>query len=156
MDVIEISERALLATPPEETYDLVCDFGRLVEWDPAVVAARRVAGNRLEPGSRYAVQVRFLGRTPVVDYELLEAEPGRRVVYEARAAWITAHDTIELERSDEGTLLDARTRMQVHERVAPLARVIAPLMRRQARASVERLIAVCASRAAARADGAQG
>jgi uncharacterized protein YndB with AHSA1/START domain len=152
--VIEIAERTVLATPPEETYELVCDFARLVEWDPAVVASQRVAGNRLEPGSHYSVRVRFLGRTPIVNYELLAAERDRRVEYEARAAWITARDTIVLEPSGPGTLLDARTRMQMSERLAPLARVIGPLVRRQARASIERLIAVCESRARARSDGA--
>jgi hypothetical protein len=153
--MIEISERGLLATPPEETYELVCDFARLVEWDPAVVASQRIAGDRLKPGSRYAIRVKFLGRTPIVGYELLTAEPNRRVEYEARAAWITARDTIALEPSGAGTLLDARTRMEINERVAPLARVIVPLMRRQARASVERLIAVCQSRATARDEGAE-
>jgi hypothetical protein len=157
MPSIEIRETVDVATGPEETFDLVCDFARLVEWDPGVVASRRLTGGRLEEGSRYEVRVRFLGRAPTMDYELLAVERPRSATYQGTAAWLTATDTMTvLPRRGGGATLTAVTAMELVPRLSRLAPVLRPVLERQGRESIARLEAICASRAAAWAAGARG
>lgn len=153
--MIELREATVLATDVEETFELVADFGRLVEWDPGVVASERTSGGRFWPESTYSIRVRFLGRTPEVEYELLDVDRPHRVVYEGRAAWMTARDTLELSPVDDGTLLRASTEIELDDRVSRGAWLIRRVLERQARASLSRLEAVCASRARAREEGAE-
>lgn len=151
--MIELRETIVLATELEETFDFVADFGRLVEWDPGVVASERTSGGRFWPESTYSVRVRFLGRTPEVAYELLQAERPNRVVYEGKAAWMTARDTLDLSAVDHGTLLRASTEIELVPRIERASGLIERVLKRQAHQSLVRLEAVCVSRARARAEG---
>lgn len=152
--MVVVRESTVLATDVEETFDLVADYGRLVEWDPGVVSSERRSGSRLSPGSTYALRVRFLGRTPQMQYELVEADRTRRVVYAGTAAWLTARDTLELTPAESGTLLLVETALTLNDRLARLEWPIGQVVRRQAKESLVRLEAICASRALARAEGA--
>lgn len=84
----------------ERAFDAIADFSTSAEWDPGVVAARRVRDGRDAPngiGAEYALTVTFRGRSSDMTYRTTAYEPSRLVVLEGVGPKIRATDTIELE-----------------------------------------------------------
>lgn len=121
-----------LAIDPAAAYHLVADFGRLAEWDPAVAHSELIGGEPLVPGARYRVTVRFLGRRPVVEYELIETTGPARSVYRATGARVEAIDRVEITPAPDGCRIAFSTAMIPTGWLALSRWLIVPLMRRQA------------------------
>ncbi len=93
-ETIEVGES------PERAFDAIADFSTSAEWDPGVLAARRVRAGRDAPsgiGAEYALTVTFNGRSSEMTYTTTAYEPSRLVVLEGVGPKIRATDTIELE-----------------------------------------------------------
>ncbi len=55
-------------------YRFLADFSNIVDWDPGVLEASRVAGKPAEPGAVYRVLVPFGPRRIWLDYHVLSAK----------------------------------------------------------------------------------
>jgi len=81
------------AWDPERTFDYMARFDNVALWDPGVVSAQAVEDGPPRLGSRYEVVVR-VGRPVKLVYEIVEMEPGRRVVLRAHHPLLTATDSV--------------------------------------------------------------
>ena len=95
-EVIEV------ARPPAEAFAYVADFTTAAEWDPGIAASRRLSGEG-GVGTRYEVFARFRGKELPFAYTVTELVEGRRIVLEGVGTRALSRDTIEVERSGEGS-----------------------------------------------------
>ena len=79
------------------------DFSNAQEWDPGVTSARRVDGPPVEVGSTFDLDVVFAGRTMTLRYEVVDLEPGRRVVFKASTDSLESLDTLTFQDRNGGT-----------------------------------------------------
>ncbi len=68
---------------PDDVWRYLADLRSIAEWDPSVEGARLVAGEPGLVGTRYELDVRFLGQTVTLPYETVVAEPPHRLVFAA-------------------------------------------------------------------------
>jgi uncharacterized protein YndB with AHSA1/START domain len=68
---------------PDDVWRYLADLRSIAQWDPSVEDARLVAGDPGIVGTRYVLDVRFLGRTVALPYETVVAEPPHRLVFAA-------------------------------------------------------------------------
>ena len=68
---------------PDEVWRYLADLRSIAEWDPSVEEARLIEGDPGIVGTRYVLDVRFLGRTVALPYETVVAEPPHRLVFAA-------------------------------------------------------------------------
>lgn len=94
----------------QETFDFMSDFSTTQVWDPGVVRARRLDDGPIGRGSKFHVVTLFFGREIPLDYEIIEFEPGRKMVLEAQTNSVRSTDTITIRESGSGATLtyDAR------------------------------------------------
>ena len=67
----------------DDVWRYLADLRSIVEWDPSVEDARLVAGEPGSVGTRYELDVRFLGNTVTLPYKTVVAEPPHRLVFAA-------------------------------------------------------------------------
>jgi hypothetical protein len=93
--VIHVEDRVQVRPGPAEALLYLADFGRIAEWDPGIVRARRLDAGPLAAGARFDIVARFLGRDVPMAYELtrLDLEAGRAEVV-GRADGVRAVDRI--------------------------------------------------------------
>jgi carbon monoxide dehydrogenase subunit G len=96
---------------PAETFDYMADFTSVAEWDPSVKRAVRLDDGPVGKGSRFEVEVGFLGRTNTLTYELVEHDPAtRRAVLRAEQGSMTSLDTITV-AEDASVTYDAQLKL---------------------------------------------
>lgn len=91
----------------EETFSDLSHFDLAAEWDPGVDEAKMLTPEPVGRGSRFALQTRFLGRSVPLEYEIVEFEPGTRVVLRAENPFVRSIDAISFESVTNGALPDA-------------------------------------------------
>jgi uncharacterized protein YndB with AHSA1/START domain len=93
--------------PIEEVFAYVADLSNSDEWDPSIERARTKAGQPLQVGAEFEVEVSGpLGRTSEMTYRTLEVDPPRRAVLCAETPTLVSRDTLTFhERLDGGTEL---------------------------------------------------
>lgn len=84
-------------------FAFMSDFSNAQEWDPGVDAARRVGGAGVKVGSAFDLDVVFAGRTMTLRYEVVDLEPGRRVVFKASTDRLESIDTLTFHDRNGGT-----------------------------------------------------
>lgn len=80
------------AHPQDEVWSYLADLRRIREWDPSVADARLVSGEPGKVGSRYELDVTFLGRTVTLAYETVVSEPPHRIVFAAETDALSVVD----------------------------------------------------------------
>lgn len=97
-----IVETFTAPVPPATAFALVSDFTTTAEWDPMIVAARRLPGGPGGPGlgDRVEVDLTMGSRTLPVVYAVTVHEPPHRVVLEARGSWFRGRDDIRVAAGD--------------------------------------------------------
>ena len=78
----------------DQAFSDLSHFDRAAEWDPGVAAGTMLTPEPVGCGSRFALRAGFLGRTIPLEYEIVEFEPGTRVVLRAETPFIRSIDTI--------------------------------------------------------------
>lgn len=86
----------------EDAFDYLADFSNTARWDPSVSRAVRCNGGEVGPGSRFEVDVSFLGATTTMMYEITRWERPCLVVLEAKTPFVFSHDEISLVPSGAG------------------------------------------------------
>ena len=90
--------------PIDEAFAYLADFSHAAEWDPGVVAARRLDAGPIAPGSRFEIVSRFLGRNVELVYTAVQVDSPSRIVFEgATDAGLRSIDTLTFEKTAAGT-----------------------------------------------------
>ena len=125
---------------PAEAFAYMSDFSNALVWDPGVTAARRADVGEIGIGSAFELVARFAGRDVPLRYTVVELDPGRSVVLEARRPGFVSRDTIEVEPAAGGSRVsyDARLDFRGPGRLAdPLMRVLFARTGRHATAGLQ-------------------
>jgi hypothetical protein len=110
----------------ENTFDYLADFANALAWDPATVAAERLDPGPPAVGNRYRLTERFLGRTLVMEYRIVEFDRPRRLVLEAELPAVRSIDRITVDADAETGEALLTYDAELQPRTA-LARVLDPL-----------------------------
>jgi hypothetical protein len=92
--------------PQAEAFAYMAAFENAAEWDPTVKEARRLTEGELAVGTQFHVVSRFAGRDVPLRYEIVQLEPPRVVVLEARNPSFRATDTITIEPAASGSVVE--------------------------------------------------
>lgn len=105
--------------------DFILDFTTSAQWDPHTVRCERLDDGPLQVGARYENVQRLVGHETTMRYEVVEYEPGRRVVLEGGSDAVHTRDEIEVADADGG---GAAVTYTVHVELQGRAKVGTPLM----------------------------
>jgi uncharacterized protein YndB with AHSA1/START domain len=122
---IEISRR------PEEVFAYATDFSHFPEWQGGVVSARRDGDAPLAVGTRAVVTRRVGPRHLARTEEITELNPSRTWVVRGTGGSLTAIARGTIEPLDHGER--SRVAIALDFEAHGLARLLVPLLRRQAR-----------------------
>jgi hypothetical protein len=91
------------ALPQAEAFTYMANFANARVWDPSVREAGPIGTAPVGIGSAFDVVSRFGGRDVPLRYEIVEYDPPRRVVLEARRPGFVSTDTITVEPAANGS-----------------------------------------------------
>jgi uncharacterized protein YndB with AHSA1/START domain len=137
---VDVRTETVIRRPVEEVARYAGDPGNAPEWYANIRSVEWRTGPPLAVGSRLAFVASFLGRRLAYTYEVVELEPGRRLVMRTADGPFPMETTYTWEPTDDGA-----TRMTLRNRGRPsgFARVTAPAMatamRRANTADLQRL-----------------
>jgi Polyketide cyclase / dehydrase and lipid transport len=114
------------ALPQVEAFAYMADFANARLWDPSVSEAGRVDEAPLGLGSAFDLVARFAGRDVQLRYEIVEYDPPRRVVLEARRPGFDSRDTITVEPAGDGSIVHYDATLAFRG----LGRLLDPVMQR--------------------------
>ncbi len=100
-----------LPLAPEAAFDLLADFARTRDWDPGVVDAERLDRGPIGKGSRFRVEVAFLGRRIALDYRIQVYDPPWRLVLRARNDTVESLDELHFTPRGTGTRVSYEARL---------------------------------------------
>lgn len=139
---VDVEVQAVIPRPVEEVSGFAADPGRAPEW----YANIRTVSWRTPPpvavGSLLDFEARFLGRTLRYTYEIVELEPGRRLVMRTADGPFPMETTYTWAPAPEGTLMTLRNRGEP----AGFTAVAAPVMRAAMRAAMTKDLARLSAR----------
>jgi uncharacterized protein YndB with AHSA1/START domain len=122
--VLTFDRRVSVEAPPARLFDYLADFTTTNEWDPRAEHTVRTTGTG-GVGSRYDVDVRFLGRRTHLTYTITRLEPHERIEWVGGNRFVRAHDTIVLREEGSGTTaVDYRAGFAYPRLPRPLARLL--------------------------------
>jgi carbon monoxide dehydrogenase subunit G len=81
----------------EEVFAYVSDFSTTAEWDPGVRSAHQLNTGPIGEGTRFTVEVVFLGRVLPMEYQIIAYDPPHRVELQGTNSNSTARDIITFE-----------------------------------------------------------
>ena len=123
--MVDVLTRALIARPRAQVAAFASEPSNAPRWYVNIKEARWVTPPPLAVGSRLAFSARFLGRTLVYTYEVVELVPGQRLVMRTSEGPFPMETTYEWRDADEGA-----TEMTLRNRGRPsgFSKVAAPAM----------------------------
>jgi len=80
--------------PREEAFTYVADLTTAAEWDPGIRSSKRLDEEPTRVGSAFEVVAEFRGKPQTFRYEVLELDPGRRIVIRGESEKAISDDTI--------------------------------------------------------------
>jgi len=92
--MVRVEETIEVFAPVGLVSAYVSDFANTAELDPGVAAATRVTEGPIGPGTRYDVDVLFMGVRSPMSYEILLHDPSERVVLRGESSNVVALDDI--------------------------------------------------------------
>lgn len=138
--MVDVAVETVIDRPREEVAAYAGDPSHAPEWYANIRSVRWHGGPGVRVGARVDFEARFLGRTLRYTYELVEVQPGRRLVMSTAQGPFPMRTTYTWEDAGRG-----RTRMRLRNQGQPsgFARVGAPAlasaMRRTTTADLARL-----------------
>ncbi|KRE52535.1 SRPBCC family protein [Phycicoccus sp. Soil748] len=127
---VDVEVECTIARPLSVVADFAGDPGRAPEWYANIRSVEWETPPPLTLGSRMSFVAHFLGRRLAYTYEVVELEPGRRLVMRTADGPFPMETTYSWDVTGEG-----RTRMTLRNRGVPsgFARVAAPALERAMR-----------------------
>jgi hypothetical protein len=122
---VRLVERRWVTRPQPEAFEYTADFSNIEDWDPGVVASRKVTDGPIGVGTRFELEVKFgVGTTPMT-YEITVYQPDHRVVLVGDGGKLHAVDEITFASHDNMTVIDYTADLTFRN----FFRFIRPLMR---------------------------
>ena len=120
-----------------ETFGYLATFSNAADWDPGVLAGEHLDPGPVRIGSRFRLQMPFMGARMSLTYEVISFAPDREVLLHAANAVLRSTDRIVVTSAADGSTVsyDAEVRLR-----GPL-QVLDPLLRPGFRAVAERAAA---------------
>ncbi len=87
---------------PEDAFAYMSDLSNFALWDPGVISAAQAVGEISELGSAYDVEVKSVGGTMILRYEITEFDSPHRFVAKAMSDKLTSVDVITVVADDVG------------------------------------------------------
>lgn len=104
--MIRLRETIEVPRPIDEVFAYASNFGNTEQWDPGVVASRKVGRGAVGVGTEFALRVRFGPRSVPMTYVVREYVSPKRVVLEGKGDSIHALDDIRFASAPGGTRID--------------------------------------------------
>jgi len=101
--MIRLRETIEVPRPIDEVFAYVSNFSSTAQWDPGVVASRKISEGAVGVGTEFALRVRFGPRSVPMTYVVREYGPPKRVVLEGKGDSIHALDDIRFAPTPGGT-----------------------------------------------------
>ena len=92
--------------PPEKAFAYMADFSKVPEWDDSFESAELRSPDPLQPGARFSLHGKALGRTVDFDYETIEIDPPRHVTLRTETGAIVSLDKINVRERPGGSLVE--------------------------------------------------
>ena len=138
--MVDVLTEVEIARPVDEVAQYAADPSRAPEWYENIRSVEWVTAPPLAVGSRTAFVASFLGRRLAYTYEVVEWEPGRRLVMRTAEGPFPMETTYEWEpRGEDRTLMTLRNRGEPSGFARMGAPMMARAMRRANRADLDRL-----------------
>jgi carbon monoxide dehydrogenase subunit G len=101
---VRVERTVRIKAPPEAVYDVVMDPGRLGEWVSIHDHLEGSSASPLQKGSNLTQILRLAGRRFKVNWQVVENEPCKHVVWEGRGP-VASHARVEyrFDSNDGGT-----------------------------------------------------
>jgi hypothetical protein len=100
--------------PRDEAFEYTADFTNIENWDPGIVASRKLTPGPVSKGTEFELEVRFGRRTTPMVYEITVYEPGARVVLVGRGEKLEAIDDIRFDTQDNMTAIHYTADLTFH------------------------------------------
>ncbi len=110
--------------PAAQVFAYLSDFSTTAEWDPGVIAAKRIDTGPIGVGTEFHLTSKFLGRTTELTYVIIEHDPPNSVTLLGQNASAISRDTITVAGQREETRIDYRAELTLK---GPL-RILDPLL----------------------------
>ena len=138
--MITLHETITCERSAADCYRYLLDFSTCEQWDPGVDRAEKLTPGAVGPGSRFALRLATPGGNTAMEYELLEAEPNRRLRLEGRGERFAAEDDIHFTAEDASTTrIDYQATLRFGGVMSSVDRVLAPWLRHMGRQAVSGL-----------------
>ena len=137
---VDVISEIMIGRPPQEVADFAADPDNAPRWYANIERVEWQAGPPLGVGSRIAFVARFLGRRLAYTYEVVDYEPGARLVMRTAQGPFPMETTYTWQAAADG-----QTKMTLRNRGAPAgfsslaAPMMASSMRRANRKDLARL-----------------
>ena len=97
-----------------ETFDYLATFGNAAHWDPGVASGEQLDPGPVRAGTRFRLQVRFLGRSIPLTYEVTSYDAPHAVDLTAANGLLRSVDRIVVTPAGAGTTVsyDADVRLR--------------------------------------------
>ncbi|MGA8040687.1 MAG: SRPBCC family protein [Acidimicrobiia bacterium] len=137
---MRLHEQRRVQRPRQEVYEYTADFSNIENWDPGVVASKRLDDGPLRVGSKFELQVKFAGGVVPMTYEINRLDPGERVVLIGKGEKLDAIDEISFSDEGDSTLIDYTADINLHNFMRYLGPLIAPAMRKVGERALDGLV----------------
>jgi hypothetical protein len=134
---VDVEVEALIPFPSEEVSTYAGDPGNAPQWYANITSVRWRTPAPVAVGSRMDFEARFLGRRLSYTYEVVDLEPGRRLVMRTADGPFPMETTYTWAPVTGGTLMTLRNRGEP----SGFAKVAAPVMARTMKAAMEKDLA---------------
>ena len=144
---VDVCTEAVISRPIAHVAAYAADPSNAPEWYDNIDSVEWKTDGRVEVGARIAFVARFLGRRLEYTYELVEVEPGTRLVMRTSEGPFPMETTYTWVAIDESS-----TRMTLRNRGEPsgfsklLAPLMAPAMRRANKKDLAKLTSILEAR----------
>jgi len=101
--MIRLQETIEVPRPIDEVFAYASNFSNTAQWDPGVVASRKISQGPVGVGAEFALRVRFGPRSIPMTYVVREYGPPKRVVLEGTGDSVHALDDIRFASTSGGT-----------------------------------------------------
>jgi hypothetical protein len=123
--------------PADETFDYLAVFSNAADWDPGVVAGAQLDPGPVRAGTRFRLEVPFLGRRMTLTYKVIRFVPGREVLLTATSGVLRSTDRIVVTGGADDSVVSYAAEVRLR---GPL-RVLDPILRPGFHRVAERAVA---------------
>ena len=137
--MLGIAKTITVARSAEDCFLYLRDVRKLIEWDPAVAAARKDSQGPIAKGSYFTVRVAIGILSVSFRYIITEDSPNRRIVMAGRSSVLNVNDAIDLSESDGQTTITYRAEFHFKFGLERLLPGLADALERQCTLAVDGL-----------------